>query len=377
MDSTSLAAKLIQFKSVTPEDDGVFDYVSALLKDNGFNVDVVEFKEPGYDTIKNLYAEIGSGSKNLAFAGHLDVVPVGDASAWTVDPFGGIIKNGNLYGRGASDMKAGVAAWICASIRASKELKSDYKISIMLTGDEESIAINGTQKLLKHLDAKNIKLDGCIVGEPTCETKFGDTIKIGRRGSATFEIVANGVQGHVAYPHLAKNPVHMLTNAIVALKSLKLDDGTPEFQQSNLECVNIEVCNKASNVIPAHASAIINIRHNTLHNAMSLLGLLQTTCSSISEGIEVKLKDESQAFLSSDLSLAQTLADVVQTAVKVTPKLTTTGGTSDARFIHKYCPVAELGLLNATAHKIDEHVSVEDIALLEEIYYKLIIRYFS
>ena len=375
MDAIQLTSKLITFKSVTPEEDGIFDYITDLLTSNSFKVEVVTFEEPGFAPIKNIYAEIGDGAKNLAFAGHLDVVPIGDKAAWTVGPFSGEIKDGKLYGRGASDMKSGVAAWICAAIRASKELK-DFKISLLLTGDEESVAINGTQKLLKWMEQKGYKMSACLVGEPTSESVLGDTIKIGRRGSATFEIEARGVQGHVAYPHLAKNPVHMLTEAIVALKKIKLDDGTSDFQASNLECVNIEVGNKAANVIPAKAKAMVNIRHNTLHSAESLHKLLQDKCAQVDSEISVKRTDSSDAFLTKDLALANILSDIVKEVASVEAKLSTAGGTSDARFVQKYCPVAELGVLNATAHKVDENVVAEDIALLSEIYYKLIIRYF-
>lgn len=372
MDSISIAQKLISYPSITPGDHGVFDYVVGLLERAGFECHILEFGD-GKGRVKNLYAQYGKASPNLCFAGHLDVVPPGDG--WTYPPFSATIEDGKLIGRGAADMKAAVAAWIAASIKALPKVKGS--VSLLLTGDEEGSADNGTVKVLQYLKEKGIVLDACIVGEPTCEYVFGDTIKIGRRGSITYKLEVNGIQGHVAYPHLAQNPIDMMIAILHELKSIKLDSGNEHFQPSNLELVSVDVANNVTNIIPGKASAIFNIRYNNEQNEAMLTKLISAVCGKHASNYELTHNGSAQAFLSEPKGLAQRLTKIVQNVTGVRPGLSTAGGTSDARFIHNYCEVVEFGLQNATAHKVNEYVAIEDIAKLQDIYYNLILELYD
>lgn len=372
MDSVCIAQKLISYPSITPGDHGVFDYVVELLEKVGFECHILEFGDDG-DKVKNLYAQYGKASPNLCFAGHLDVVPPGDA--WSYSPFSATIEDGKLIGRGAADMKAAVAAWIAASIKALPKVKGS--VSLLLTGDEEGPADNGTVKVLQYLKEKGIAIDACIVGEPTCEDIFGDIIKIGRRGSITYKLEVSGIQGHVAYPHLAKNPIDMMVAILHELKSAKLDEGNEHFQPSNLELVSVDVANSVTNIIPRKASALFNIRYNNEQNEAALTKLISSVCSRYASDYTLTHHDSAQAFLSEPKALARQLAKIIQNVTGVHPKLSTAGGTSDARFIHHYCEVVEFGLQNATAHKVNEYVAIEDLAKLQDIYYNLILELYD
>ena len=372
MDCISLAQKLISFPSVTPGDHGVFDHVAELLEKAGFTCQILEFGT-GEAKVKNLYAQYGQARPNICFAGHLDVVPPGDA--WTYPPFTATIKDGKLFGRGAADMKAAIAAWIAAGIKALPKLKGS--VSLLLTGDEEGPAKNGTVKVLQYLKEKQISIDACIVGEPTCEDIFGDTIKIGRRGSITYKLEVEGVQGHVAYPHLAKNPIDMLMAILHELKNTKLDGGNAHFQPSNLELVSVDVGNSTTNIIPGKAQGLFNIRYNNEQSEATLTKLIDKICAKHATNYVLAHSDSGGAFLSEPRGLAQQLEKIVQEVTGVAPKLSTSGGTSDARFIHRYCEVVEFGLQNATAHKVNENVRIEDLAKLQEIYYNLILELYN
>lgn len=368
-----LTSKLISFKSITPIDDGAIDYLSELLTDLGFNVIVKEF---GDNKIKNLYARYGSKAPNLCFAGHTDVVPVGDEKAWSVDPFAGVIKEGMLIGRGVVDMKGAVACFISAAKDFIDSNKDFGSISLLITGDEEGEATDGTVKMLKTLQKD--ELTHCIVGEPTNPTKLGEMLKVGRRGSATFSIEVKGVQGHVAYPHLADNPITKLVCILNELKAQKLDDGNENFQPSNLEIVNIDVGNSASNVIPAKAAAKINIRFNDIHTAKSLKDFITKVCEKhAGKNFTIGEYNNAESFITKNKDFVDTMVKSIIEVVGMTPEISTSGGTSDARFIKDYCPVLEFGLINSTAHKVDEKVNIKDIENLKKIYYALISNYFK
>ncbi|MDF3047502.1 MAG: succinyl-diaminopimelate desuccinylase [Candidatus Midichloriaceae bacterium] len=371
MDSIAIAQKLISCKSITPGDDGIFDYVLELLATAGFKCQILEFGE-GKEKVKNLYAQVGVSAPNLCFAGHLDVVPPGDLHAWKHNPFAGTIEEGKLFGRGAVDMKCAVAAWIAASIKVVNEGKLNGSISLLLTGDEEGPATHGTVKVLEHLKEQGVAIDACIVGEPTCEKHFGDTIKIGRRGSITYNLEVIGVQGHVAYPHLAKNPIDIMVAILHELKAIKLDVGNENFQASNLEIISVDVGNSTTNTIPGKASAILNVRYNNEQTEEKLTHIIKSVCDKHTDSYHLTSKESAKAFLSAPNDFAYKLAKVVEEVSGIKPKFSTSGGTSDARFIQKYCQVAEFGLLNDTAHKVDEYTSIENLVKLEKIYYNLI-----
>jgi succinyl-diaminopimelate desuccinylase len=376
MDSVNLAQKLISFPSVTPGDHGIFNYMKSLLDKANFNCQILEF---GSSTSKvtNLYAQYGIKGPNLCFAGHLDVVPPGDISSWTHNPFSGVIENGKLFGRGASDMKSAVAAWTSAALQAISHGKVHGSVSLLLTGDEEGVAINGTVKVLQHLINNDVKIDACVVGEPTCELQLGDTVKIGRRGSITYKLEVCGTQGHVAYPDLAKNPINSLIAILHKLKNTRLDSGNEHFQASNLEITSIDVGNPVTNIIPAKAHATFNIRYNNEQSEKQLTTLVDNICKEHTDNYTLVPNESAVVFLSEPKKLANSLAKVINSITGINAKFSTSGGTSDARFIYKHCEVAEFGLQNATAHKIDEHIMLEDLAKLKDIYYNLILEYFE
>ena len=305
------------------------------------------------------------------------MVPVGDRAAWTTDPFGGQIEDGKLFGRGASDMKSAVAAFVAACSRQLAEGGPNGSLSLLITGDEEGPAINGTKKVLEWMKDSGETIDACIVGEPTNPNRLGEMIKIGRRGSVTADIVVQGTQGHVAYPHLADNPIGRLVKMLAALMAEPLDEGTDHFQPSNLEVTTIDVGNPATNVIPSEARARINIRFNDLQSSDGLTQWMTKTLDSIGGTYTLDIRVTGEAFLTPPGSLSDLLAQSVKARLGVEPELSTTGGTSDARFIKDYAPVAEFGLIGSTMHKVDEHVAVEDIVALSDIYEDLIGRYFA
>lgn len=352
----------------------MLDVAEQALKALGFTTRRLKF-----GLVDNLYARLGDQRPNFCFAGHLDVVPPGEG--WASDPFAAEIRDGNLYGRGATDMKTAIAAMITGTQDFLKSGAPRGSISFLLTCDEEGPAIDGTKKVLEALAAEGEVLDHCLVGEPTSEARVGDVIKNGRRGSLNVVVTMDGKQGHVAYPQRARNPVTPLVEAMAALKARKLDDGAPGFLPSNLEVTSIDVGNSAHNVIPQRASAKLNIRFNTNHTAEALLDWIKATANEAAgrAGVSVGfvVPSQSLAFYTDPGPFTDLIKKSVREAFGITPELTTTGGTSDARFIRNYCPVAELGLRNETAHMVDEHCAVEDVRALAQCYAAVLRRYFA
>ena len=374
LDPATLAAELIRRPSVTPKDEGAIDIVASHLEDLGFTCHRLVFGGggDGGDAIVNLYARHGEGRPNLCFAGHTDVVPPGAPEAWSLDPFGAGLRDGALWGRGAVDMKGAIAAFIAAAQHwlAGREPGSDGSISLLITGDEEAAGVNGTRKVLEWLAARGERLDACLVGEPTSASALGDMIKIGRRGSLTGRLTVHGVQGHTAYPQLADNAAHRLVAMLHALTSAELDRGSEHFQPSTLQVSTIDIGNPAANVIPAEARAVFNIRFNDRWNGDSLKNWLEERLDMADCGgrhtLDISISGES--FLASPGIVSDPLAEAIRRVTGRSAEFSTTGGTSDARFIHPYCPVAEFGLVGQTMHKIDERVDLVDLAALTEIY---------
>ena len=376
-----LAKELIRFPSITPTDAGVMGHLEKKLKSLGFKTKVLTFAEKNTKPVKNLYARLGTKSPNLCFAGHLDVVPPGNINDWTIKPFKPAIKKGHLIGRGANDMKSSIAAFVSAVSKYISEKKPNGSISLLITGDEEGVAINGTKKVVEYLKKKKEKIDFCIVGEPTNPSKLGEMIKIGRRGSMNGKLTINGVQGHVAYPHRAKNPVTTLIKIFNEFKKIELDKGTKDFQPSNLEITRINIDNNADNVIPALASGTFNVRFNNKHSSNSIKTKLNKIIKKITSKDKVKFemnyRVSGEAFLSKPNSTTYMVRDVIKKITKINPKLSTTGGTSDARFIRKISPCLEFGLVGKTMHKIDEAVSLTDLKKLTQIYQNILKKYFN
>jgi len=352
------------------------DIVQSALEAMGFACRRMRFGE-----IENLYARWGTTAPNLCFAGHTDVVPVGDADAWTHDPFAAEVEDGVLVGRGASDMKSAIAAFVAAAGGSIADGAAKGSLSLLITGDEEGIAEDGTRAVVEALAAEGEVIDHCVVGEPTSSQAFGDMIKIGRRGSVTAEIVVEGIQGHVAYPHRAANPLPPMIRFLAAVQSRILDEGYEGFQPSNLEVTTVDVGNPASNVIPARATARLNIRFNPAHTGASLSDWLQAEAATVGEGFPGKVvlttRISGEAFLTSPGRFTDVVAGAVVAETGVTPELSTTGGTSDARFIRALCPVVEFGLVGATMHKVDEQVAVADVEALARVYRRIIGDYFE
>ncbi|WP_072395947.1 succinyl-diaminopimelate desuccinylase [Hyphomicrobium sp. CS1GBMeth3] len=382
-DPVALTQALIRCESVTPDEGGALSLLESVLKPAGFTCHRLTFREAGTPDVENLYARIGNTAPHLSFAGHTDVVPAGDIDAWTVPPFSGEIRDGNLFGRGAVDMKGGVACFVSAALRhlAENGGKPKGSISLLITGDEEGPSINGTAKLLDWLKAGGETLDACIVGEPSNPEALGDEIKIGRRGSVTAEIVVHGRQGHAAYPQKADNPIPKLVRILDRLSSTEIDLGTEHFEPSNLQVTVLSVPNRASNVIPADARATLNIRYNDTWRRPTIEAWVREQCAAaaatIGASYDITFAGTGDVFLTSPGVLVETLSAAVVAETGRTPALTTGGGTSDARFIKDVCPVVEFGLVNKTIHAVDEHVPLDDLARLTAIYQRFLAVYFA
>ena len=377
-----LAKELIKFPTVTPIDAGIMKFLEKKLKTLGFKTKILEFKEKNSKPVKNLYARLGNKGPNFCYAGHLDVVPAGNLKDWTVDPFKPSIKKGFLIGRGANDMKSSVAAFVSAvSNFISKGRKFNGSISLLITGDEEGVAINGTKKVVEYLRKKKEKIDFCLVGEPTNPNKLGEMIKIGRRGSMTGKLTIIGIQGHVAYPDRANNPSTALVQILKELKEIKFDNGTKDFQPTNLEITKINIDNFADNVIPGSANAKFNIRFNNKHSSNSIKKKIDKIIKRISKKNKSKFNIDysvsGEAFLTKPNDTTYMIRDEIKKITKIKPKLSTTGGTSDARFIRKIAPCLEFGLVGKTMHKVDEAVSLSDLKKLTLIYSNILKNYFK
>ena len=380
LDAVQFAAELIRCPSVTPADAGALDVLERALTDLGFRCTRLPFDEEGTDAVDNLYARLGHEAPHICFAGHTDVVPVGAQADWQVDPFAGEIREQCLWGRGAADMKGAIAAFVAAVAgHIETHGQPDGSISFLITGDEEGPSINGTRKMLGWLQEQGEIIDDCVVGEPTNPEVLGDMIKIGRRGSVNGVVTVRGTQGHVAYPHLAENPVPQLAAMMTALSTAHLDDGTEHFQPSNLEVTSFDVGNATTNVIPAEASARFNIRYNDTWNAETISAWIkkQLDAAQGASGYDLQLSHTGDCFLTEPNDFVETLSAAVEEVTGRAPVLSTSGGTSDARFIKDITHVVEFGLVGKTMHKVDERVPVDDIRQLTGIYQKLLDGYFA
>lgn len=374
-DPIALSQALIRQPTVNPCHDGAQDVLADALESIGFRT-----RRYHFDGVDNLYARLGGASPNFCFAGHTDVVPVGDAAGWTVDPFGAEIRNGVMYGRGTSDMKGAIAAFVSAVARYLDDHGAPQgSISLLITGDEEGPGLHGTRRLLPAVIADGETIDHCIVGEPTSEDIIADIVKNGRRGSLNAVVKAVGKQGHAAYPEKSANPMPVLLDALQKLRNMKLDDGSPGFQPSNLEITTIDVGNAAHNVIPAQATAKFNIRFNPNHTGAELMDRISKLISTTERGVTVTVDQRvtGEAFYTQPGKLTDLIIGAVKAETGREPALTTGGGTSDARYIKDVCPVAELGVRNEMAHKVDECIPVDEIETLCRIYYRLLASYFA
>jgi succinyl-diaminopimelate desuccinylase len=380
VDPVALAQALIRCRSVTPADDGAIGVITDALVPLGFACHRLRFETPGTAPIENLYARLGTTAPNFCFAGHTDVVPPGDEKKWHLDPFAAEIGNHILYGRGAADMKTAIACFIAAVSRTLEKGTSHGSVSLLITGDEEGPNINGTKRVLDWLKKKSERPDHCLVGEPTAAASAGDTIKIGRRGSMRVEIVARGVQGHTAYPNRAINPIPILASVVARLADAKLDSGTPHFEPSTLAFTTFDVGNPAGNVSPAEARAACNVRFNDLHTAESMVRRVEEMANQIAAqtGSEIAVTSSvgATAFVTQPGAFTDLLSRAIAEVTGEAPALSTTGGTSDARFIKDHCPVAEVGLPGATMHQIDECMPLAEITRLTDIYAAILEAYF-
>ena len=382
LNELQLAKELIRFPTITPIDAGVMKFLGKKLKKLGFKIKILEFKEKGFKPVKNLYARFGTKEPNFCYAGHLDVVPPGNIKNWTINPFRPTIKKGHLIGRGANDMKSSVAAFVSAvSIFLSKNKKFNGSISLLITGDEEGDAVNGTRKVVEYLKKKREKINFCLVGEPTNPNKLGEMIKIGRRGSLTGKLTIIGLQGHVAYPNRANNPSTIIVKILKELKDIKFDRGTKDFQPTNLEITKININNTADNVIPATAEATFNIRFNNKHSSISIKKKINKIIVKINKKYKSKFKINyrvsGEAFLTKPNKTTYMIQNTIKKITKIKPKLSTTGGTSDLRFIKAISPGLEFGLVGRTMHRVDEVVSIKDLKNLTKIYQNILQNYFK
>ena len=377
--ATVFAQKLIIKKSVTPNDDGAIKVLKEKLSEMGFsNIDLPFGSKKNNDLIHNLFSVKNSkklNNKLLCFAGHTDVVPEGDYKKWKFDPFLGKVSGGKLHGRGASDMKGAIAAWVMACNNILKKKKLNIALALLITGDEEGIATNGTVKVVQYLKQKKIKINHCIVGEPTNPNYIGEMIKVGRRGSLSFSIETIGKYGHVAYPHLAKNPVTSLIHICNKLNNLKLNLKAKNFPQTNLEVTSVDTGNPTSNVIPNSCKALVNIRYNTRYNEKLLLKKIKASFSGVPCNVKLKIISSNKPFYTKSDKFLSLLEKSIYKVTKKKPTLSTTGGTSDARFIKDICPVYEFGSVGKTMHQINENIDIKDLENLQEIYEDLILSY--
>jgi len=382
-DPVTIARELVRCRSVTPAEGGALAFIEKLLAGAGFAVERMTFAEPGTARVENLYARLGNSAPHLVFAGHTDVVPPGDEARWSYPPFAGEIAGGTLFGRGAVDMKGGIACALAAALDhvTASAGKPSGSISFLITGDEEGIAVNGTTKLLQWAADRGERFDHCLLGEPSSAAAVGDTIKVGRRGSLNGTLTVTGRQGHVAYPQLAENPIRALTALMTALTAAPLDHGSAHFDPSNLEFTSVDVGNPVVNLIPGEARARFNIRFNDCHSQASLKTLVETRAQAAAPAqarwrIDWE-RSNADVFLAEPGAFLDLVVGAVAEIAGRTPKLSTTGGTSDARFIKNYCPVLELGLVGRTMHQTDECTPVTDLALLTAVYRRILERYFG
>jgi len=384
-DVVELTRTLVRCESVTPSEAGALQHLERTLAPLGFRCERMDFTQAGTEDVANLYARIGTSGRHFCFAGHSDVVPVGDLSSWTIGPFAAELSGGYLFGRGAADMKGAIAAFIDASARFLGRRGRDFggSISLLITGDEEGPAVNGTVKMLKKLAERGETIDACVVGEPTSSRRFGDMMKIGRRGSMTVDMTVRGIQGHVAYPERLDNAVHRLSGLIEALVREPIDQGSTHFQPTSLQFTTVDVGNKATNIAPGVVKARFNTRFNDLWTSKTLLAHLQERIERASAKlggngtIEYSVEVSGESFYTPPGSLSDLVAGAVRDVVGVECELSTTGGTSDARFIRSYCPVLEFGLVGETMHKVDEKSAIDDLKALSRVYETVLDRYFT
>lgn len=379
IDPIELSRALMRCPSVTPVDAGALDALQRALGMLGFVCERMPFHEEGTARVDNLYARLGATGRNFCFAGHTDVVPPGDLAAWTVDPFAAQIREGRLHGRGASDMKTAIACFVAAAARFLKRSTDGIpgSISLLITGDEEGISVNGTKKVLRALAERGEIIDACLVGEPTNPSSLGDMIKIGRRGSLNAVLTVEGVQGHSAYPDLADNPIPPLVRMLAAIDGTRLDQGTPDFQPSSVVITSVDVGNPATNVIPARATARLNVRFNDLHSGEGIAAWLTERCTEVGGRFDLHTECSDEPFLCSSGPFVAIVSDAVRRVTGRTPELSTSGGTSDARFIRKFCAVCEFGMPGGTAHKVDENVALAEIEQLTCIYEAVLDGFFA
>jgi len=374
VDPLELTKELLRCPSVTPKDEGALNVLQAALTELGFNCTRLAFREHGESDVDNLYVRLGTSSPHFCYAGHTDVVPAGALGDWNFGPFDAVENDGVLYGRGSSDMKGSIASFAAA---VSSLSDFDGSVSLLITGDEEGPATNGTVKMLNWLEQNNQIPDVCIVGEPTNDEEIGDMVKIGRRGSLNAALTVHGSQGHVAYPQLADNPIPRLIKMLGKLVNSELDHGNDSFQASNLEIVTIDVGNDASNVIPMDASAKFNIRFNNEQSINGLKKWIKDICQNVGGDYSLNIDISGDAFLTPEGRLSKLVTGAIKQVTGREPELSTSGGTSDARFIKKYCPVIEFGLINKTIHKVNECVRIDDLLTLRDIYLKILKNYFA
>ena len=378
-DPLELTSELIRCRSVTPNNDGAIELLSKKLEDIGFDCEIIEFTEKGTEPIKNLWARIGDKRPCLSFAGHTDVVPVADEESWSSPPFLGKNNGEIIIGRGAADMKGSISSFVSAVSKFLVENSNQFEgsIAFIITGDEEGVAINGTSKLLKWMEKKGYSFDDCIVGEPTNPSSLGEMIKIGRRGSTNITITCNGLEGHVAYPHLADNPIPKLVKIINELISLPLDEGNEYFDASNLELTSIDTGNFATNVIPSSITACLNIRYNDNFDKDKIEEEINKRLNCFDYDFDVEFQHSGDSFITKPGQFVNDLQAIIEKHSGIKPVLSTTGGTSDARFIKDYGRVVEFGLIGKSMHKIDEFSKNEDIIMLRDIYFDVLRKYFS
>jgi succinyl-diaminopimelate desuccinylase len=377
IDPVALASNLVRCRSVTPEDSGALDVLEAAIRPLGFDVHRLRFEAPGTAPVDNIWARLGPPGHTLVFAGHTDVVPPG--TGWAIDPFGGTVRDGRLWGRGAADMKSAIAAFVAAvsEVTEGGRRRPPGGIALLITGDEEGPAVNGTAALLRWLAARRERMDVCLVGEPTNPSVLGQMMKIGRRGSMTGHLTVRGTQGHVAYPQRADNPLPRLVRMLTALTAAPLDSGNAYFEPSSLQITTIDVGNPATNVIPAEGRAVFNIRFNDLHTSDSLKTWAARKLAAVDGAFELRWEVSGEAFLTKPGPWVRTVAGAVEAVTGVRPELSTSGGTSDARFIQAFCPVVEFGGVGASMHKADENQATDDIRRLAAVYREVIRRHFA